>query len=66
MWCLNIDIKGIVYAVSDPKMGYLGGAVDVNATPTNNHKCEIRTGALHDPCKQILQTFFAKKRVEKP
>jgi len=67
--CAGAMIMGrmgaVVYAVTDPKMGYLGGAVDVNATPTNNHKCEVRTGVLLDPCKAILQTFFAKKRIEK-
>jgi tRNA(adenine34) deaminase len=67
--CAGAMIMGrmgtVVFAVPDPKMGYMGGAADVNATPTNNHKCVVRPGALHDPCKSILQTFFAKKRVEK-
>jgi tRNA(adenine34) deaminase len=55
----------VVYAVEDPKMGYLGGAVDVNATPTNNHKLIVEKGVMEAECREILQAFFAKKRIVK-
>jgi tRNA(adenine34) deaminase len=55
----------VVYAVEDPKMGYLGGAVDVNATPTNNHKLIVEKGVMKVECRNILQSFFAKKRIVK-
>ncbi len=55
----------VVFAVEDPKMGYLGGAVDVNATPTNNHKLIVEKGVMQAECREILQAFFAKKRIVK-
>ncbi len=55
----------VVFAVEDPKMGYLGGAADVNATPTNNHRVEVAKGVLEEECRAILKNFFGKKRIEK-
>ena len=55
----------VVFAVEDPKMGYLGGAIDLNATPTNNHKLEVSKGVLAEECRVIIKAFFEKKRIEK-
>ena len=55
----------VVFAVEDPKMGYLGGAIDLNATPTNNHKLEVSKGVLAEECRAIIKAFFEKKRIEK-
>ena len=55
----------VVFAVEDPKMGYLGGALDLNATPTNNHKLEVSKGVLAGECRAIIKAFFEKKRIEK-
>ena len=55
----------VVFAVDDPKMGYLGGAIDLNATPTNNHKLEVSKGVLAEECRAIIRAFFEKKRIEK-
>ena len=67
--CAGAMIMGrmgrVVYAVDDPKMGYLGGVLDLNTTPTNNHRIEVGKGVLADECREILQAFFGKKRIEK-
>ena len=55
----------VVFAVEDPKMGYLGGAIDLNAIPTNNHKLEVVKGVLAEECRVIIKAFFEKKRIEK-
>ena len=55
----------VVFAVEDPKMGYLGGVIDLNATPTNNHKLEVSRGVLAEECRAIIKAFFEKKRIEK-
>ena len=41
------------------------GAVDINATPTNNHKLIVEKGVMEVECREILQAFFAKKRIVK-
>lgn len=55
----------VVFSVEDPKMGYLGGAIDLNATPTNNHKLQVSKGVLAEECRAIIKAFFEKKRIEK-
>lgn len=52
----------VVYAVSDPKMGCLGGATDLNELPRVNHHCVIERGVLENECRELLQAFFKAKR----
>ena|SRR5690625_665929 len=52
----------VVYAVSDPKMGCLGGAANLNDLPKMNHTLEITSGILEAECLELLQTFFQNKR----
>lgn len=54
----------VVFAVSDPKMGCLGGATDLNALPRVNHHCELARGVLEDECRELLQGYFRLKRRE--
>ena len=57
-------VKRVVFAVSDPKMGCLGGATDLNALPQVNHHLEITRGVLEQPCLELLQAYFKFKRTE--
>ncbi len=57
-------VKRVVFAVSDPKMGCLGGAIDLNALPRVNHHLEITPGVLENPCRELLQAYFKLKRIE--
>ncbi|HWA26025.1 MAG TPA: nucleoside deaminase [Lacunisphaera sp.] len=57
-------VKRVVFAVSDPKMGCLGGATDLNALPQVNHHLEITRGVLDKSCLELLQAYFKLKRVE--
>lgn len=53
----------VVYAVADPKMGCLGGGASVHQLPGLNHHIEVQSGVLEEPCREILQAFFRKKRM---
>jgi tRNA(adenine34) deaminase len=55
-------VKRVVFAVSDPKMGCLGGATDLNALPNVNHHVIVTKGVLEEPCLQLLQAYFQLKR----
>jgi len=57
-------VKRVVFAISDPKMGCLGGATDLNALPQVNHHLEIVRGVLEQPCLELLQAYFKLKRTE--
>jgi tRNA(adenine34) deaminase len=58
-------VRRVCYAVSDPKMGCLGGATNLNDLPRVNHHVELtRGGVLEDECRELLQAFFRLKRRE--
>jgi tRNA(adenine34) deaminase len=52
----------VVYAVRDPKMGCLGGAVNLNDLPRSNHRCELVAGVMEAECLELIQAFFAIRR----
>jgi tRNA(adenine34) deaminase len=61
--CLMARLGRVVYAVADPKMGCLGGAVDLNTLPRSNHRLVVQAGGvLEDECRALLQAFFRLKR----
>ncbi len=60
--CVMSRLKRVVYAVSDPKMGFLGGAMKFHDLPTLNHSLSVENGALEAECAELLKTFFALKR----
>ncbi|TVR49250.1 MAG: nucleoside deaminase [Puniceicoccaceae bacterium] len=55
-------LERVVYAVSDPKMGCLGGAADLNQLPRSNHRLTLTTGVMERECRDLLQAFFRLKR----
>lgn len=57
-------LKRVVFAVSDPKMGCLGGATDLNALPQSNHRLELTRGVLETPCLELIRAYFQLKRRE--
>jgi tRNA(adenine34) deaminase len=61
---LMARLKRVVYAVSDPKMGCLGGATDLNALPQSNHQLAVTRGVLEKPCLEMLRAYFQMKRRE--
>ena len=60
--CVMSRLKRAVYAVSDPKMGFLGGAMKFHDLPTLNHSLAVEGGVLEEECSRLLKTFFSLKR----
>ncbi|MFT5836573.1 MAG: tRNA(adenine34) deaminase [Candidatus Azotimanducaceae bacterium] len=58
-------IGKVYYGLPDPKMGCVGGALDLGAIPESNHKFESTGGVLEELNHEILKAFFEKKRLEK-
>jgi len=56
-------IGKVYYGLPDPKMGCVGGALDLGALPGSNHKFESTGGVLADLNHEILKAFFDKKRL---
>ena len=57
-------ISHVYYAHTDPKMGCLGGASSIHQLPQLNHHMEVTSGVLEEECRELLQAFFALKRIE--
>ncbi len=52
----------VVFGLPDPKMGCVGGVVDLGGLPHSNHRFEAEGGVMLEPCQSILQAFFKLKR----
>jgi tRNA(adenine34) deaminase len=58
-------VKRVCFAVPDPKMGCLGGAMNLNGLERSNHHFEVTAGGvLEEECRGLLQSFFRLKRRE--
>ena len=55
-------IGKVYYGLPDPRMGCLGGALDLGALPESNHRFESESGVLQEQNHAILKAFFDKKR----
>ena len=55
-------LNRVVYAWGDPKMGCMGGAVELHSLPKLNHRVSVTSGVLEGPCREILQAYFNMKR----
>lgn len=57
-------IGRVVYGVEDPKMGCVGGALNLGAMPESNHRFESVGRVLREDSHAILKAFFEQKRSE--
>lgn len=55
-------LSRVVYAFGDPKMGCMGGAIELHKIPTLNHQCEVTSGVMEFECKTMVQAYFQLKR----
>ena len=53
----------VVYAVSDGKMGCLGGSFCMQNLGGINHRPQVTAGVLRCQCLELLQSFFELKRL---
>lgn len=54
----------VVFGVSDPKAGAVGGAINILEMPGLNHRCAHTGGVKADEARHLLQEFFRKRREE--
>lgn len=58
---INARIPRVVYGTRDEKNGSAGSVIDLFSLPFN-HRPEVVSGILEEPCAQILQDFFLQLR----
>src|SRR5919106_4997445 len=55
-------VKRIVYAAADPKAGMAGSLGNILQDARLNHRTELTSGVLTEPCGDILRAFFRARR----
>lgn len=59
---IHARIARLVYGAHDPKAGAAGSVLEVINHPRLNHKMDITTGILEEPCAELLREFFQERR----
>ncbi len=54
----------LCYGCSDPKSGACGSLYNIVQDQRLNHRVEVISGVMEEQCRQQLQKFFAKRRIE--
>ncbi|MDO5566348.1 MAG: tRNA adenosine(34) deaminase TadA [Planctomycetia bacterium] len=55
-------VDRVVYGTTDPKGGAVETLFRLLDDSRLNHRCEIESGVLLEPCRAILQDFFRRRR----
>ena len=58
-------VARVVYGCTDPKAGAVGSLFSIGTDPRLNHRFELVTGVLAEPCSAELKGFFAARRPPK-
>jgi tRNA(adenine34) deaminase len=61
---LHARVAKLVYGAADPKWGAAGSLYDLPNDTRLNHRVEVAAGVLEIDCRELIQTFFRKKRSE--
>ncbi|OGR96867.1 MAG: hypothetical protein A2902_04205 [Elusimicrobia bacterium RIFCSPLOWO2_01_FULL_64_13] len=52
----------VVYGCRDAKAGACGSALDLSNVKGFNHSFKVTGGVLEPECREVLRSFFRKKR----
>ncbi len=59
---VHARIGTLVYGAAEPKSGAICSTVRVGELPGLNHRFEIVSGVLEEPCRELMQAFFRQRR----
>lgn len=59
---IQARVGRVVFSSSDPKMGAMGGALDLAEVEGVNHRARISCGCCQDEAQGLLRQFFDEKR----
>jgi tRNA(adenine34) deaminase len=61
---VHARVERVVFGAGDAKAGAAGGALNLLQFPGLNHRSEITSGVREAECRELLRSFFAKRRAE--
>jgi tRNA(adenine34) deaminase len=59
---VNARVARLVYGAPDERYGAVETKFRICDSPDLNHRMEIENGVLADECRELMQTFFRKRR----
>jgi tRNA(adenine34) deaminase len=57
-------VDRVVFGLRDPKMGAVGGALNLLQFPGSNHRAETAGGVREEECRELVIGFFAGQRLK--
>jgi tRNA(adenine34) deaminase len=60
---IHARIARVVYGTREPKAGAIESAMRAHEHPALNHRMEAVGGVLEEDCRDLIQAFFAERRV---
>ena len=61
---VNSRVRRVVFGMADPRSGACGSALDVTGFKGMLHNVEVKGGVMELECKEIMQSFFKRRRTE--
>lgn len=59
---IHARVARVVFGAPDPKTGACGGAFDLAAEPSHNHRLVVEGGLAEQACAERLRAFFRARR----
>lgn len=61
---VNSRVRRVVFGMADPRSGACGSALDVTGFKGMLHNVQVKGGVMELECKELVQSFFRKRRTE--
>jgi len=62
---LNARIARLIFGTFDPRAGAAGSLYDMSVDKRLSHRIEVISGVREKECRDLLQGFFRRRRLEK-
>ena len=62
---IQARVQRLVYGAHDERAGAVESRFRVCDTDFLNHRIEITTGVLEEECRELIQSFFQQRRIDK-
>ena len=59
---IHARVNRLVFGAYDMRTGATGSAINLIDDAIHNHKIEVQGGVMEEECKNILQSFFRRRR----
>jgi len=61
---VNARVARLVYGAADPRAGAVTTLFQLCTDPRLNHRLQVQAGVLEAECREMIQSFFQRKRAE--